>query len=167
MDIYKSNLIIRRRFLKMSIWKTWSDVRDKMVVEKRLTRNWSWWTMYRRRVSGSIGVEIPDVMENDKWMFNLRNQASHEESHIPKCQSLLNQDNKWLGDQNWKLIIQCEVFQVTTSKSQCGNPHEVKKMKWQESILCKFKLKNCILYLILSICCRSMKRDTTWITNKV
>jgi hypothetical protein len=29
-------------------------------------------------------------MENDKWMFNLRNQARHEESHISKCQSLLN-----------------------------------------------------------------------------
>jgi hypothetical protein len=33
-------------------------------------------------------------MENDKWMFNLRNQGNHEESHITKCQSLLNQDVK-------------------------------------------------------------------------
>jgi hypothetical protein len=27
-------------------------------------------------------------------MFNLKNQAIHEESHITKCQSLLNQDMK-------------------------------------------------------------------------
>jgi hypothetical protein len=39
------------------------------------------------------------VMEKGKCMFNLRNQASHEESHITKCQSLLNQDMKWHGDQ--------------------------------------------------------------------
>jgi hypothetical protein len=34
------------------------------------------------------------VMEKDKWMFNLRNRAMLEESHITKCQSLLNQDMK-------------------------------------------------------------------------
>jgi hypothetical protein len=34
------------------------------------------------------------VMENDKGMFNPRNQASHKESHITKCQSLVNQDMK-------------------------------------------------------------------------
>jgi hypothetical protein len=34
------------------------------------------------------------VIEKGKWMFNLRNQAIHEESHITKCQSLLNQDMK-------------------------------------------------------------------------
>jgi hypothetical protein len=50
--------------------------------------------MFWRRASGSFGVEVPDVMENSKWMFNPRNQASHEESHISKCQSLLNQDMK-------------------------------------------------------------------------
>jgi hypothetical protein len=75
--------------------------------------------MHRRRASGSLGVEVPDVMGKVKWMFNLRNQASHEESHITKCQSLLNQDMKRLGDQKWKLIIWYEVLQVTTSKSQC------------------------------------------------
>jgi hypothetical protein len=31
------------------------------------------------------------VMEKGKWMFNPRNQASHEESHITKHQSLVNQ----------------------------------------------------------------------------
>jgi hypothetical protein len=40
-------------------------------------------------------------------------------------------------------------------------------MKWQVSILCKLKLKELILYLILSIDYRSIKRDTTWIVNKV
>jgi hypothetical protein len=33
-------------------------------------------------------------MEKGKWMFNLKNQAIHEESDITKCQSLLNQDMK-------------------------------------------------------------------------
>jgi hypothetical protein len=73
------------------------------------------------------------VMEKGKWMSNPRDRANHEKSHISKCQSLLNQDIKCLGDQKWKLIIQCEVLQVMTSKSQCqskmncGNPQEVKK----------------------------------------
>jgi hypothetical protein len=121
----------------MSLWKTLSDVWDKMVVNEWLTRTWSWWTMHRRRASRSLTVEEPDVMEKSKWMFNPRNQVNYEESHITKCQSLLNQDIKWLGDQKWKLIILYEVLQVTTSKSQCwskikcGNPHEVKK-KWSD-----------------------------------
>jgi hypothetical protein len=34
-----------------------------------------------------------------QWMFNPMNQAIHEESHITKCQFLLNQDMKELGDQ--------------------------------------------------------------------
>jgi hypothetical protein len=34
------------------------------------------------------------MMEKGKLMFNPSNQASHEESHISKCQSLLNQDIK-------------------------------------------------------------------------
>jgi hypothetical protein len=50
--------------------------------------------MHQIRASGSLNVEKPYVMENDKWMFNSRNQAIHEESHITKCQSLLNQDIK-------------------------------------------------------------------------
>jgi hypothetical protein len=50
--------------------------------------------MHQRRTSESLGVEVPDVMKKGKWMFNLRNQSSHEESHISKCQSLLNQDIK-------------------------------------------------------------------------
>jgi hypothetical protein len=65
-----------------------------MVVEEGLTRTWPRWTMHRRRASGSLGIEEPYVIEKGKWMFNLRNQAIHEESHITKCQSLLNQDMK-------------------------------------------------------------------------
>jgi hypothetical protein len=45
----------------------------------------------QKRASESLGVKVPDVMEKGKRMFNLRNQSSHEESHISKCQSLLNQ----------------------------------------------------------------------------
>jgi hypothetical protein len=67
---------------------------DNMVVEEGLTRTWSRWTMHQRRASRSLDVEVPDVMKKGKWMFNPRNQASHEESHISKCQSLLNQDIK-------------------------------------------------------------------------
>jgi hypothetical protein len=70
-----------------------------MIVEEGLTRIWSQWTMHRRRASISFSVEEPYVIEKDKWIFNPRNQAIHEESHITKCQSLLNQDMKWLGDQ--------------------------------------------------------------------
>jgi hypothetical protein len=135
MNIYRSNLIIRRSFLRLSIRKTWSDVWDMMVVEELLTMTWPQWNMYRRRASGSLSIEVLDVMEKGKWMFNLRNQSNHEELQIPKCPSLLNQDIKWLEDQKWKLIIWFEVFQATTTKSHCqskitcGNPHEVKK-KW-------------------------------------
>jgi hypothetical protein len=50
--------------------------------------------MQQRRASGSLGVEVPDVMEKGKCMFNLRNQARHEKSHITKYQSSVNQDMK-------------------------------------------------------------------------
>jgi hypothetical protein len=46
------------------------------------------------RASESLSTEVLDVMEKGKRIFNPRNQASHEESHISKCQSLLNQDIK-------------------------------------------------------------------------
>jgi hypothetical protein len=65
-----------------------------MVIEEGLTRTWPRWTIHRRRASGSLGVEEPYVMEKGKWMFNMRNQAIHEESHMTKCQNLLNQDMK-------------------------------------------------------------------------
>jgi hypothetical protein len=65
-----------------------------MVVEEGLTRTWARWTMHWRRASESLGVEEPYMMEKGKWMFNSMNQAIHEESHISKCQSLLNQDMK-------------------------------------------------------------------------
>jgi hypothetical protein len=47
--------------------------------------------MHQRRASESLGVEKSYVMEKGTWMFSVRNQAIHEESHITKCQSLLNQ----------------------------------------------------------------------------
>jgi hypothetical protein len=50
--------------------------------------------MQQRRASGSLSVEEPYVMKKGKWMFNPKNQANYEESHITKCQSLLNQDMK-------------------------------------------------------------------------
>jgi hypothetical protein len=40
-----------------------------MVVEEGLIRTWPRRTMHRRRASGSFGVEVPDVMEKGKWMF--------------------------------------------------------------------------------------------------
>jgi hypothetical protein len=40
-----------------------------MVVEERLTRTWPRRTMHRRRASRSLGVEVPDVMEKGKWIF--------------------------------------------------------------------------------------------------
>jgi hypothetical protein len=83
--------------------------------------------MHQRRASRSLDVEVPDVMEKDKWMFNPRNQTGHEESHITKCQSLLNQDTKWHRDQKWKLIIRCEVLHVTTSKESMSKQDQ----KWQ------------------------------------
>jgi hypothetical protein len=126
-------------FQRMSIWKTRNDVWDKIVVEEWLIRTWSRWIIHQRRASGSLGVKEPYVMEKGKWMFNLRNQAYYEEFYIAKCQSLLNQEMKWLWYQKWKLIIRCEVLQVTTSKSQClskikcDNPHEVKR-RWSDKI---------------------------------
>jgi hypothetical protein len=70
---------------------------DNIVVEKGLIRTWSRWTIHRRRASRSFNVEEPYVIENDKWMFNLRNQAYYEELYITKCQYLFNQEMKWLG----------------------------------------------------------------------
>jgi hypothetical protein len=74
----------------MSIWKTWSDEWDKIVVEKRLIRTWPRWTIHRRRPSRSLDIEEPYVMEKGKWMFNPRNQSYYEESYITKCESLFN-----------------------------------------------------------------------------
>jgi hypothetical protein len=42
--------------------------------------------MHQRRAKESLDVVVPDVVEKGKWIFNPRNQASHEESHITKCQ---------------------------------------------------------------------------------
>jgi hypothetical protein len=132
----------------MNLWKTWSDVWDKIVVKEGLARSWPWWTMHRRRASESLGVEEPYVMEKGKWMFNLWNQAYYEESYITKCQYLLNEEVKWLGYQKWKLIIQCEVLQVIISKESMPKQNQMchlswsqKEMKWQDSILMQTQIE--------------------------
>jgi hypothetical protein len=132
----------------MSLWKTWSDVWDKIVVEEGLTSTCPRWTMHWRRASKGLGVEEPYVIEKGKWMFNLRNQAYYEESYITKCQSLLNQEVKWLGYQKWKLIIRCDVLQVTTSKESMPKQNQMwhvswsqKEMKWQDSILMQVQVE--------------------------
>jgi hypothetical protein len=130
----KANWSYEEGFQRMSLWKTWSDVWDKIVVEQGLIRTWPWWTIHWRKASSNLDVEEPYVVEKGKWMFNPRNQAYYEESYITKCQYLLNQEMKWLGYQKWKLFIRWEVLQVTTSKSQhlskikCGNPLEVARL---------------------------------------
>jgi hypothetical protein len=125
----------------MSLWKTWSNVWDKIVVVEGLTRTWPRWTMHQRRASWGLGIDEPYVIEKGKWIFNLRNQAYYEESYITS-QSLLNQEVKWLGYQKWKLIILYEVLQVTTSKGSMPKQNQMwhlswsqKEMKWQDSIL--------------------------------
>jgi hypothetical protein len=126
-------------FKRMSLWKTWSDAWDKIIIEEGLIRTWSRWTIHQRRASRSLGIKEPNVIEKGKWIFNSRNQSYNEESYIIKCQSLLNQEMKWLVCWKWKLIIRCEVLQVTTSKSQClskikcDNSHKVKK-RWNDKI---------------------------------
>jgi hypothetical protein len=59
----------KKKIFKMSLWKTWSNVWDMMIVEEWLTRTWPRWIMHRRRVSGGLNIEVPDVMEKVKWMF--------------------------------------------------------------------------------------------------
>jgi hypothetical protein len=39
-----------------------------------------------------LGIEVPDVMEKIQCMLNPMDQASHEQSHFSKYESLLNQD---------------------------------------------------------------------------
>jgi hypothetical protein len=65
-----------------------------MIVEEGLIRTWSRWIMHQRRASESLNVNKLYVIEKGKWMFNLKNQPINKESHITKCQSLLNKDMK-------------------------------------------------------------------------
>jgi hypothetical protein len=86
-------------------------------------------------------------MENDKWMFNPRNQAYYEESYITKCQSLLNLEMKWHGYQKWKLIIRVEYSKLhprrvnVKVRSNWQPSWSQKEERWQQSIWCKLKLK--------------------------
>jgi hypothetical protein len=113
--------------------------------------------MHQRRASGSLGVEIPDVMEKGKQKFNWKNQASHEESYVSKCQSLLNQDIKWHENQKLKLILH-----VKYSKSQPLRVNAEARSSVTTLIkskgdvvttinLVQAQIKELFLYLILSI----------------
>jgi hypothetical protein len=83
---------------------------------------------------------------------------------------------KWsdmdIKSENWSYNVKYSNSQPLKSQCQskikCDTSHEVKN-KWSGMIQywCKLKLKELILYLILSIGYRSIKRDTTWIANKV
>jgi hypothetical protein len=63
-----------------------------------------------KRESWRRGTVYDGEGQVDVQMFNPRNQAYYEESYITKCQSLLNQEMKWLGYQKWNLIIWCGVL---------------------------------------------------------
>jgi hypothetical protein len=93
-----------RRVSRISLWKTWSNVWDMMVVEEWLIRTCPWWTMHRRRASRISKSE---------------ESTSHEESHISKCQYLLNQDWKVSWRSKVKFDHMDWSLPITTSKSQC------------------------------------------------
>jgi hypothetical protein len=129
--------------------------------------------MHRRRTSGSLGIEEPHVIEKGRWIFNSRNQANYEGSHITKCQSLLNQDIKWLEDQKCKLIIRVKYF-----KSQ---PLRV-NAEVRLSVTTLMKLKRDVVTTInimqsqveelsfifdLSVDMPLYQEGTIWIVNKV
>jgi hypothetical protein len=139
----------------MSLWNTWSDVWDKIVLEEWLTRTWPRWTMHQRRASMTLSVEEPYMMEKGKWMFSPRNQAYYEDSYITKFQSLLNQEMKLRGYQKWKLIIRCGVLQVTTSKESMAKQDQKwqfswsqKEVKWQGSILVQAQVEEVVFIFV-------------------
>jgi hypothetical protein len=134
LDILGSNLIIWRRFSK----------NEPMKDIKWWVRQDSSW----RRINKDSAATMNHTSEKSKWeswhrgtVYDGEGQMNvqYEESYITMCQSLFNQEMKWLGYQKWKLIIRYEVLQVTTSKSQClskikcDNPHKVEK-RWSGKI---------------------------------
>jgi hypothetical protein len=54
------------------------------------------------------------VMEKGKWMFNLRNQTSHQESHVSKCQSLLNPRVNVKARSSVAILMKSKRDEVTT-----------------------------------------------------
>jgi hypothetical protein len=126
-----------------------------MVVVEWLTRTWPQWTMHHRIASWSLGVEVPNVIEKGKWMPSLRNHATMK-NHISLSVNLY-----WI--KMWSdLEIKCGnwLYGVKFSKSQPQKSQrkarsnvatlmKSKKMKWQESTLCKLKIeeKYFIFYL--------------------
>jgi hypothetical protein len=104
-----------------------------MVVDEGLTRNWPWWAMHRRRASESLGIEVPNVMEKDKWMFSLRNHATMK-NHISLSVNLY-WTKIWSDLEikcgNWLYNVKCSKWQPLKSqwqsKIKCWNPDEVKR----------------------------------------
>jgi hypothetical protein len=43
-----------------------------MVIEEGSTRDWPQWTIHQRRASRSLNIEVSDVMEKGKWMFECK-----------------------------------------------------------------------------------------------
>jgi hypothetical protein len=68
------------------------------------------------------------VMEKGKWLFIPRNQSSREESHISKCQSLLDQvqSDLEITNEKWSYSSKYPKSQCQ-SKTRCGNPHKSQK----------------------------------------
>jgi hypothetical protein len=75
-------------------------------------------------------------------MLNPMDQASHEESHFSKYQSLLNQDMELLRDQKWKLIIWIKVSQVTSSRNDA-------KVKAHITTLMKIKRREVATFILM------------------
>jgi hypothetical protein len=104
-----------------------------MVVDEGLTRTWPRWTMHRRRASGSLGVEVPNVMEKGKWMFSPRNHATMKNyislSVNLYCIKIWSDMEIKCG--NWLYSLKCSNSQPL--KSQCqskikyGKLHEAKR----------------------------------------
>jgi hypothetical protein len=153
----------------MGLSKIWSDMWDKIVLEEGLTTAWPRWTMHQRRASRSLDDDESYVMEKGKWMFSPRNQDYYGDSYITKCQSLLNQEMKWLGYQKWKLIIRCGVLQVTISKESMPKQDQKwqpswsqKEVKWQGSILMKAQVEE-VVFIFLEYRNTILLRGVWWI----
>ncbi len=118
----------------MSLWKTWSDEWDMMVVEEGLTRTWPWWTMHRRRASESLGIEVPNVMERSSGC-SIRGIKLVMKNHISLSVNLYwikkwgNLDTK---SGNWSYVWSTPSHILEESmlkQDQIGNIHKVKKKR--------------------------------------
>jgi hypothetical protein len=58
-----------QRIINLCSLKTQKVVWIMMVIEEWSTRAWSRWTIHQKRAIESLDVEVPDIMEKGKWMF--------------------------------------------------------------------------------------------------